>query len=442
MTSATPRRILVVGSGAREHALAWKLGSDPGVERILVAPGNAGMTDVADVRPAVPATDPAAILDLARGEEVDLVAVGPEGPLVDGLADELRRAGMAVFGPGAEGARLEGSKSFCRDIATAAGVPMAEGASFESLPTALGYAQRLGPPLVVKADGLAAGKGVTVCDTLGEAEQALVDALVLGVFGSAGRRVVVERALEGREASVIVICDESAALALPAAGDHKRLADDDTGPNTGGVGAYSPLRDLDEGEAAALARGFHGPMLAALAERGVPFRGALYAGLMLTPDGPRLLECNARLGDPEAQAALPRLAVPLAPLLLAAATGRLAEAIERPGLRHRVVPTTPDAATAVVLAAPGYPGRPDVGAPIEGIDAARRSGALVFTAGVAERDGRLVTDGGRVATVVGRGATVEEASEAAYRAADAIGFPGRQLRRDIGRSPARAGVPA
>ena len=427
-----PRSILVVGGGAREHALAWRLHADPGVERILEAPGNAGHGDVAQVFPDVDADENAALVALARQEGVDLVVVGPEAPLVSGLADRMRAAGIPTFGPCAAAAALEGSKALCRRIATRAGVPMAAGAVFDALAPALAYAASLDGPVAVKADGLAAGKGVTICGTLEDAETALRDVLERRVFGDAGRRVIVERVLEGREASVIAICDTTTALALPAARDHKRILAGDQGPNTGGMGAYSPVPDLDDAAVAQVVADFHVPTLAALAARGRPFRGALYAGLMLTDAGPRLLEYNVRFGDPEAQAILPRVAVPLAPLLLAAATDRLAEAAGALGIDGVLVPARPEATVAVVLAAEGYPGTPATGDAIEGIDAARAAGALVFEAGTACRDGRRVTAGGRVLTVVGRGRDVPDAAARAHAAADLVRFRGRQVRGDIG----------
>ena len=448
LDAIVPRRILVLGGGGREHALAWRLSTEPGVEHVVVAPGNPGMERAADVRASVVLDDRAAILALVEEAAIDLVVVGPEGPLVDGLADELRANGAPVFGPRAAAAAIEGSKGFCREVASAAGVPMAEGAVFDAVGPALAYARDLGCPVAVKADGLAAGKGVRICDTLPEVHAALTDALALRVFGAAGTRVVVERALEGREASVIALCDGTSVVALPAARDHKPIGEGDTGPNTGGMGAYSPLPDLPDEELAPTVERFHVPVLRALRDRGTPFQGALYAGLMLTADGPRLLEFNARFGDPEAQAILPRVAAPLAPLLLAAASGRLAAAAEAlgvggavlhsteapHGIGATVLPAAGEATAAVVLSAPGYPERPETGAPIEGIADAEGEGVLVFHAGVARRDGGLVTAGGRVLTVVGSGETVEDAAAAAYRGAERIRFPGRQMRRDIGRA--------
>ena len=431
----TPARILLVGGGGREHALAWRLGADPGVGRLIAAPGNPGLAELGAVRPDVRVDDTDALVDTARAERADLVVVGPEAPLVAGLADRLRAAGIPVFGPEAGAAAVEGSKAFCRTVAAESGIPMAEGAAFTALGPALEYADALGVPLVVKADGLAAGKGVTVCHTPDAAEEALRDALERRVFGPAGARVVVERALSGPEASVIALCDATTALALPAARDHKRIHDADRGPNTGGMGAYSPLPDLDGRAVEELVERIHRPALGALARRGIPFRGALYAGLMLTARGPRLLEFNARFGDPETQALLPLLDVPLAPLLLAAATDRLAEVAPALGIEGTLLPMRAGASVAVVLAASGYPSAPRTGDAIAGIEDARAEGALVFHAGTAHAvDGALVTGGGRVLSVVGEGPDLPAAAERAYRAAARISFAGCQYRRDIGRA--------
>lgn len=427
MTS--PERVLVMGSGGREHALAWALARDPDVGQVIVAPGNPGMKDVATIRPAAASDERMAAI--AQQLEVDLVVVGPEGPLVAGVADHLARRGIPVFGPGRDAARLEGSKAFCRDVAGAAGVPMAEGAAFgDDEEGALDLARRLGAPLVIKADGLAGGKGVTVCSTLAEAEGAI--RACRPRFGLAARRIVVERALIGREASVIAITDGASLLALPAARDHKPLGDDDTGPNTGGMGVYSPLPDLPDAEAAALMERIHRPILGELARRGIRYSGALYAGLMLTEDGPYLLECNVRLGDPETQALLPRLSTPLTPLLLGAANGRLARVAAGAGLADGRI-LGEGATVGVVLASAGYPDRPRLGDPIRLHAGPAADGALTFWSGVRRSQGDLVTNGGRVATIVGRGDSLEAAAAAAYRAADRITFPGRQMRRDIGR---------
>lgn len=442
--------VLVVGSGAREHALAWSLSSATArpaahtPREVLVAPGNPGMVDVATVLPPPAGSDAwstADLLELALRRAVELVVVGPEAPLVAGLADALTGAGVAVFGPTREASRLEGSKAFCREVAAAAGVPTAPGGAFDDPDAAIRFARRLGGAVAVKADGLAAGKGVTMCAGPDQAEAAIRAAMVEGVFGSAGARVVVERALTGREVSVIAICDATTCLALPAARDHKRLLDGDGGPNTGGMGAISPSVDISDAQVSHIVARFHHPVLAEMARRGTPFRGALYAGLMLTDEGPILLEFNVRLGDPEAQALLPRLAVPLEPLLAAAAQDRLAETAEDMGIRGELIPSRPWASVALVLAAPGYPEDPRLGDRIPDPGAAREEGCLVFAAGVADSgDGGLRTAGGRVLTVVGQGADLAGAAELAYRGAARVAFPGALMRHDIGVAPVAGGV--
>jgi phosphoribosylamine---glycine ligase len=436
----TVERILVIGSGAREHALCWRLAGEARVQRVTCAPGNPLMEDVAVTRPDVVATDSAGIVRLARHVEADLVVVGPEAPLVAGLADDLAEAGINCFGPSRAAAALEGSKALARDVCAAAGVAMAAGRAFDDAASAVEFASSLGRRVVVKADGLAGGKGVAICEGTGEAESAIRAALDEGRFGEAGHRVVVEEYLEGSEASVIAICDSRSALLLPAARDHKRLADGDAGPNTGGMGAYSPVAELDAAALEEIGRSVHLPVLAEMASRGVPFRGALFAGLMLTSDGPRVLEFNVRFGDPETQALLPRLAVPLAPLLAAAAEDRLATAARAAGVDGMLLPALPGATVALTLAAPGYPESPHLGQPVVGLDAARAGGGLVFGAGLVRAGGgHLVTAGGRVVTIVGNGADLAAAAEAAYGSAAAIEFAGRQLRLDIGR-PVAAGI--
>lgn len=423
-------RVLVVGSGAREHAICWRLAAE-GAERVICAPGNALMVDVAEVHPKAGVTDLDAIVELARRERADLVVVGPETPLVGGLVDRLTAAGIAAFGPTAAAARLEASKSFAREICHAAGVPMAMGAAFDSVAPALEYAERLGAPVVVKADGLAAGKGVAMCADLAEAEHAIREALEAGRFGESGRRVVVEEWLDGLEASVIAICDGRDARILPAARDHKRLLDEDRGPNTGGMGAYSPVPGLDDASLSRLRDELFIPVLRQMELRGTPFRGALFAGLMLTADGPRLLEFNARFGDPETQAILSRLATPIGPLLAAAAAGSLGSGAGSTAL----ISAIQDMTVALTLAADGYPDSPRAGDEIAGIESARATGALVFGAGVsAGADGVPETHGGRVLTVVGRGPDLASGADHAYEAADRISFSGKQNRRDIGRS--------
>jgi len=396
-------RVLVVGSGGREHALAWKLAQSSTLTELHAAPGNPGIADVAMCHP-IRADDAEGLLGLSRSLEVDLVVVGPELPLVLGLADALRRFGFLVFGPSAAAARIEGSKAFAKEVMAAAGVPTAA-----RLPIAR-------PPCVVKADGLAAGKGVYVCRT-----QAEVDEAMRALHGAAGD-VVVEELLEGPEISLFAICDGRDALPLVSAQDFKRAFDGDEGPNTGGMGAYAPVAGVAAAGAHRLVEEVHVPVLNELASRGAPFVGLLYGGLMLTPDGSRVLEFNCRFGDPETQAVVPLLDVDLLEVLAAAAQGD-ASGIE--------VGCLPGAAVTVVLAAERYPADGDRGGAIAGVDAAQEAGALVFHAGTARHGDRLVTNGGRILTVTGLGASVSEAREKAYDAAGLISFPGMRLRSDI-----------
>jgi phosphoribosylamine--glycine ligase len=379
----------------------------------------------------VDALDPAAVVDLARAASVELVVVGPEAPLSVGVADALEAAGIPVFGPTRAAAALETSKAFCHEVARAAGVPTARARSFtgDETDAARAFVRELadvGLGAVLKADGLAAGKGVIVTTSTEQALE-LVPSFLAGRPAGVPA-LVIEGRLEGREASVIAICDGIRAVALPAARDHKRLCDGDAGPNTGGMGAYSPLPDLDDAGVDAIVDAVHRPILAELARRGIPFRGFLYAGLILTSSGPVLLETNARLGDPEAQAILPRLDADLAPLLLGAARGALPEGT------GRRLPADAVAAVAIVLAAHGYPGDPRRGDPIEGLEEAAGHGAIVFHAGTVARqrpEGGFGTNGGRVLAVVGRGRDLGEARARAERAADAITFDGAQRRHDI-----------
>jgi phosphoribosylamine--glycine ligase len=458
---AGPARVLVLGGGGREHALVWSLAREAGVEAVIVAPGSDAIGDEPKAKcvPGASATDAEAVLALATAEDVDLVVVGPEAPLAAGVVDVLEEAGVPTFGPIRAAARIEWSKAFCREVAAAAGVRMARGEAFWALEPARAFARELASlpgsrGVVIKADGLMAGKGVTVCDDFARADEAL-RALFPAAIGAAaapgaprvdaeeaaeaaaarheGRApvVVVEERLIGAEASLIALCDDHSALALPPARDHKRLLDDDKGPNTGGMGAYSPVPDLPESLCATLVDMIHVPILAELARRGAPFRGALYAGLMLTPEGPVLIECNARFGDPEIQALLPRLAVPLGPLLLGAALGDLAGATAELGLVSRMLPTTGDAAVAIVLAAADYPDTPRKGDPISGLEDAAH-GATVFHAGtVRAADGRYRTNGGRVLSVVGLGSTIAAARAGAEEAAEKVSWQGMQRRHDI-----------
>jgi phosphoribosylamine--glycine ligase len=425
-----PTRILIVGGGGREHALAWKLAAEPGVNEVVVAPGSDAIGREPRVRRAagVDPLDPAAIVGLARERAIELAVIGPEAPLAAGVADALVAAGVATFGPSVAAARIETSKSFCHEIAAEAGVAMARSETFASVDAASARAWagaealRVGSHgVVVKADGLASGKGVVVCETAGDAERAIEALINAGVD-----RLVLEERLTGPEASLIAICDGRTPIALPPARDHTRLRDGDEGPNTGGMGAYSPLPDLDDAAADAILATVHRPILATLARRGLDYRGFLYAGLILTDDGPRLLECNARLGDPEAQAILPRLAAPLGPWLLAAARGALpADAPTR-------LTELPGATVAIVAAAAGYPLAAERGATIEGIAAAEAQGALIFHSGTRHEGGDTwLVEGGRVLAVVGRGGDLAGARDAAEHAADAISWPGMQRRHDI-----------
>jgi phosphoribosylamine---glycine ligase len=405
-------KVLVVGSGAREHALAWKLSQSRTLTELHAAPGNPGIARHGHCHP-VRAEDAEGLLSLASSLGIDLAVVGPEAPLVAGVADELRHGGVAVFGPGAEAARIEGSKSFAKDVMAAAGVPTAR---------TLAVAR---PPCVVKADGLAAGKGVFVCRTQEELDAGLRAAAAFD------GTIVIEELLEGEELSVLALVDGNDVAALPEARDYSRVGDGDTGPNTGGMGCYSPVPDVDAEEVQAMVEQIHRPVAEELARRGTPFVGCLYAGVMLTGDGPRVLEFNCRFGDPETQVVLPRLDGDLLEALAGAAAGELG------GTR---LATREEAAVAVVLAARTYPEGRDTGTPIDGIAEAEATGALVFHAGTATRDGRVLTNGGRILSVTGRGATVAEARAAAYAAVERISFAGARHRSDIAAAVGEQGV--
>jgi phosphoribosylamine--glycine ligase len=400
-------KVCVVGSGAREHALAHVLGR---TAEVVVTPGNPGI-------PCSVATPPTEVA-------ADLYVIGPEAPLVAGLADELRAAGRLVFGPGADGARLEGSKAWMKQVVEAAGVPTARYAAFGAVEPAVEFLRSLPGPWVVKTDGLAAGKGVLVARSLDEAIADVRAKLAGEAFGDAGRTVVIEEGMTGPELSLLAVCDGTRAVALAPAQDFKRIGDGDTGPNTGGMGAYSPVPGADEGLVADVMARFVEPTLAELRRRGIDYRGVLYAGLMLTPEGPRLVEYNVRFGDPESQVVLPRLTTDLAGLLAAAAAGDLTKAAP-PAFAD-------DACVTVVIATEGYPTAPRTGDVIEGIDKAEASGATVFCAGVARGPaGDLVTAGGRVLAVTGTGPTVAAARDRAYQAAALLSWPGLYHRTDI-----------
>ncbi len=434
-TPASPTRVLLLGGGGREHALAWRLLRDPGVEAVLALPGSDAIAALPGV--ALLAGDPcdaAAVVAAAHANAADLVVVGPEAPLAAAVADGCAVAGLPCFGPIAAAARIETSKSFCHAVAAAAGIPMARArvaTSVQEARDAVAAEVAHGRGVVLKDDGLAAGKGVIV---LGPEEAGTALGLVEELYAAGpARTLVVEERLEGPEASVIALCDGRVALALPAARDHKRLGDGDAGPNTGGMGAYSPLPDLPDDALTDVVGRFHLPALAELARRGIPFVGALYAGLMLTADrGPVLLEFNARFGDPETQAILPRLAVPLAPLLLAAARGDLGSVARSLGVAGNALPALPGAAVAVVMATRDYPTRPAAGDPITGLDEAAANG-LVFHAGTRRTAaGGWETAGGRVLAVVGEGPDLATARSKAEAGAAAIEFPGARRRHDIG----------
>ena len=422
-------RVLVVGGGGREHALAWSLCRSPVVDSIVCAPGNPGIAEVAELR-AVPTGDLAGLRALAVAEHVDLAVIGPEAPLVAGLGDVLRAEGIAVFGPGAAGARLEGSKQWAKSLMVARGIPTAGAASFDRADEAIAYAERLvaagtGSGVVVKADGLAAGKGVTVCDGAEQAAAAIVDAIERGVFGAAGRRVLVEERLAGEELSVLAFSDGRTVLAMEAAQDFKRALDGDLGPNTGGMGSHSPVPAYTPEVAGRVADQVLEPIAAALAAEGEPYIGVIYAGIMLTPDGPKVLEFNCRFGDPETQALLPRMASDLAEPILACTEGCLS------GVR---LAWRPEACVAVVAAAAGYPGRPATGSVIHGLaDAAAVTGLPVFQAGTAlGPDGGIVTAGGRVLAVAALGIDPQAARQRAYDGLAEVTFEGMWYRSDIG----------
>jgi phosphoribosylamine--glycine ligase len=415
-------KVLLIGSGGREHALAWKLAQSPLLTTLYAAPGNPGIGDVAELV-ALDVADHGAVIAFCERKAIDLVVVGPEGPLVAGIADDLGAAGIRVFGPGGAAAQLEGSKGYTKDLCAEANIPTAAYRRFAAAAPAKAYVAERGAPIVVKADGLAAGKGVTVAETVEEAHAA-IDACFAGALGAAGAEVVVEEFLSGEEASFFALSDGTNVIPFGTAQDHKRVGEGDTGPNTGGMGAYSPAPAVTPAIAARVMEEIVRPTIAAMAARGAPFRGVLYAGLMLTADGPKLIEYNVRFGDPETQVLMPRLDSDLLPLLLAAAEGRLADMVPR---------WSEDAALTIVLAAEGYPGSYEKGSPIAGLDAAASiHGATIFQAGTALRDGRLVANGGRVLNVTARGNSIAQAQERAYEAAARIAWPEGFYRRDIG----------
>ena len=414
--------ILILGGGGREHSLAWAFQQNPKCDRLIVAPGNAGIAAIAECAD-LDILDGAAVVTFAEENAVDFVVVGPEAPLAAGVADACRGAGLLTFGPSAAAARLESSKAFTKEICDACGAPTARWARFTEAGAAKAHIRARGAPIVVKADGLAAGKGVVVAMTEAEA-LAAVDEMFGGAFGAAGAEVVIEEFMEGEEASFFVLCDGENVLPIGTAQDHKRVGEGDTGPNTGGMGAYSPAPVLDEALQARVLAEIVRPTIAEMARRGMPYQGVLYAGLMIGGGRARLVEYNVRFGDPEAQVLAMRLGAQLLDLLQAAAEGRLSEAR---------VNWAADHALTVVMAAKGYPGDYVKGSEIGGLEAIGEDASrMVFHAGTAARDGRIVASGGRVLNVTARGASLAEARERAYAMVDALDWPEGFCRRDIG----------
>ncbi|MFJ5368430.1 phosphoribosylamine--glycine ligase [Bosea sp. CER48] len=415
-------KILLIGSGGREHALAWAISASPLCDALFIAPGNPGTAQCGE-NVAVDVADHAAVVAFCRLQGIDLVVVGPEGPLVAGIADDLHQAGIKTFGPSKAAAQLEGSKGFTKELCAEFGIPTAGFGRFGDAASARAYVADKGAPIVIKADGLAAGKGVIMAETLDQANEA-IDMMFSGSFGAAGAEVVIEEWMVGEEASFFALCDGAHALALASAQDHKRVGDGDTGPNTGGMGAYSPAPvmtpALEERVMAEIIR----PTLAGMAKRGTPFQGVLFAGLMITAQGPKLIEYNTRFGDPECEVLMPRLKSDIVPALLAACDGVL----DKVDLRWR-----DEAALTVVLAARGYPASPETGSVIRGVEKAEElDDILVFHAGTKLTNGDLVANGGRVLNVVALGKSVGEAQARAYQAVDRIDWPEGFCRRDIG----------
>ena len=414
--------ILLLGSGGREHALAWKMASSPLVDRLICAPGNAGIAREAECVD-LDVADHGVVIAFCRARRIDLVVVGPEAPLCAGIVDDLEAAGIKAFGPTRAAARLEGSKGFTKDLCRENGIPTAAYERFRSADPAKTYLRTRGAPIVVKADGLAAGKGVVVAQTVAEAEAA-IDMMFGGGLGEAGGEVVIEDFLTGEEASFFALCDGATAIALTTAQDHKRAFDGDQGPNTGGMGAYSPAPNIDDAMSARVMAEIITPTLRAMQKLGAPYKGVLYAGLMITTDGPKLIEYNARFGDPETQVLMLRLMSDLVPALLASRDGQLKSFDLR---------WYPDPALTVVMAAKGYPGDYARGSVIEGLDdAAKVEGVEIFHAGTKADGNRILANGGRVLNVSAIGKTVREAQARAYEAISRIRWPEGFYRHDIG----------
>lgn len=414
--------VLLIGSGGREHSLAWAISASPLLSKLYCAPGNAGIAECAECV-ALNAADHSAVLEFCRENAIGLVVIGPEAPLVAGLADDLRAGGFKVFGPGRDGARLEGSKGFTKELCAAKGIPTAAFAQFDDRDRALAYVREQPVPIVIKADGLAAGKGVIIANTRAEAEQGVIDCFG-GAFGEAGSSVVIEEFLEGEEASFFALCDGKHVLPLATAQDHKRAFDADQGPNTGGMGAYSPAPVITPELYARIMDEIILPTVAALRERGIVYQGVLYAGLMIGADGPKLIEYNVRFGDPECQVLMMRLKSDILPALLATADGVL----DHVDLRWR-----DETALTVVMATKGYPGAYEKGSEIKGLDkAAQVEGVTIFHAGTTREGPRILASGGRVLNVTARGPSASDARERAYRAIGKIDWDQGFYRRDIG----------
>ncbi len=415
-------KVLVIGSGGREHALAWKIAGDSRRPEIFCAPGNAGTAALGTNVP-IAADDIPALLEWARRNQPDLTVVGPEAPLCAGVADAFNAEGLRVFGPGRDGARIEGSKVFAKEVMLSAGVPTARAEVFDDVDSALRYVRQHGAPLVVKADGLAAGKGVSVCTTVEEAERAVRACMVDRVFGDAGRRILLEERLYGEEASILALVDGEHVVPLASSQDHKRAYDGDQGPNTGGMGAYSPAPVVDEETLKVIRERILIPAIRELARRNVVYRGVLYAGLMITEQGPMVLEFNCRLGDPETQAILPRWHGDILPALEACLDGTLSEELVQWSGNHCV---------CVVLASGGYPGPYAKGKEIRGLDEAEQmADVVIFHAGTRAEGEKVVTAGGRVLGVTAMGRTLQAAVDRAYEAVRRISFEGMFYRRDI-----------
>jgi phosphoribosylamine--glycine ligase len=414
--------VLLIGSGGREHALALSLAKTPRLSKLFIAPGNPGTAQVGE-NAVVDVADHSAVLNFCRLMRIEFVVVGPEQPLVEGLVDSLEAAGIAGFGPTRAAARLEGSKAFTKELCRRYSIPTAQFERFTDREAALNYVRARGAPVVVKADGLASGKGVIIAQSLAEAEAA-IESMFSGAFGSAGAEIVVEELLEGEEISFFALCDGSRALPFASAQDHKRVGDGDTGPNTGGMGAYSPAPVFTDDLQARVMREIVTPTICAMTAEGAPFKGALFAGLMITAEGPKLIEFNARFGDPETQAILPRLESDLLMLMQQCARGNLtADAVR----------LSDEIALTVVMAAEGYPGAPRKGTEIRGLEKAERMPHIIVTHAGTRRDGkRLVADGGRVLNITAIGRDIAEAQKRAYAAVDAIDWPEGFCRRDIG----------